>query len=399
MKSTPQPTRDAMRPMRAVSYIVLCAIALSLGATGFASSSRQQEKPPGETPATRENSRRESRTGERSSQSILVEPSEDYRIGPRDVLEIEVEDAPELSGVFEVNSRGTIPMRYLKVISVEGKTGEEVAKLIADGLRGAYLKDPQVSISIKEYNSKSFFIQGSVRVPGVYRMESRGSLFKLINLAGGLAENHGSIAFIVRELKPGTASKAAAEPTAQPIAASTPSAAVEPAGQQVSGAASAAGSASPDSAGVHPRAEGTEDYEMTPVNIAGLQSGHLEQNVMLKPGDLVIVPKADTFFIAGEVVQPGEFPLKPGTTVRQAISLARGFQFKAATSNCKIFRQDLASGQMKEIAIDAGAIMNGKKPDIPLMAADIIQVPSSKAKSIGHSLLQALGVSRGMAIR
>src|SRR6185503_17534774 len=209
MKPTPQRTWDAMRPVRAVSYIALCALSLVLCATGFASPSPQQEKPPGETPTTRENTRRESRLGERSSQSILVEPSEDYRIGPRDVLEIEVEDAPELSGVFEVNSKGTIPMRFLKTVLVEGKTGEEVAKIIADGLRGAYLKDPQVSISIKEYNSKSFFIQGSVRTPGVYRMESRGSLFKLINLAGGLADNHGSIAFIVRELKPGTVSKAA----------------------------------------------------------------------------------------------------------------------------------------------------------------------------------------------
>jgi protein involved in polysaccharide export with SLBB domain len=230
-------------------------------------------------------------------------------------------------------------------------------------------------------------------------MESRGSLFKLINLAGGLSDNHGSIAFIVRELKPGTVSKAATEPAGQPVAAaisaSTPRAAVEPVGQQVSATVPAGA----DSAGGRPRAEGTEDYEMTPVNIAGLQSGHLEQNVMLKPGDLVIVPKGDTFFIAGEVVQPGEYALKPGTSVRQAISLARGFLFKAAKGNCKIFRQDLATGQMKEISVDAGAIMEGKKPDIPLMAADILQVPGSRAKSIGQSLLNALGVSRGMAIR
>jgi hypothetical protein len=43
--------------------------------------------------------------------------------------------------------------------------------------------------------------------------------------------------------------------------------------------------------------------------------------------------------------------------------------------------------------------MDGKKPDIPLMAADILQVPGSRARSIGQSLLNALGVSRGMAIR
>src|SRR6185436_7250840 len=109
MQATPKPILDPVRPMRAVSYIALCAVSLILCATSFASPRPQQEKPPGETPTTRENTRRESRLGERNSQSILVEPSQDYRIGPRDVLEIEVEDAPELSGVFEVNSKGTIP--------------------------------------------------------------------------------------------------------------------------------------------------------------------------------------------------------------------------------------------------------------------------------------------------
>jgi hypothetical protein len=133
------------------SRLSLCAAALALCATSVVSSNSQQDQPP-----VRDGGRKEAaaRIGERSSQSILVEPSEDYRIGPRDVLEIEVEDAPELSGVFEVNSKGTIPMRFLRVISVQGKTGEELAKFIADELlRGKYLKEPRVSISIKQYST------------------------------------------------------------------------------------------------------------------------------------------------------------------------------------------------------------------------------------------------------
>src|ERR1044071_8183097 len=123
MRFTPQPKCVASRRLSATSWIVTCVLLLAPCATGLASSSPQQEKPT-ESPATRDDSRRESRLGQRNSQGILVEPSEDYRIGPRDVLNIEVEDAPELSGVFEVNSKGTIPMRYLKSILVEGKTGE-----------------------------------------------------------------------------------------------------------------------------------------------------------------------------------------------------------------------------------------------------------------------------------
>jgi polysaccharide export outer membrane protein len=339
--------------------------------TGAVSShDMQDQQPPRDArkePATR--------MGERSSQSILVEPSEDYRIGPRDVLEIEIEDAPELSGVFEVNSKGTIPMRYLRVIAVQGKTSEELARFIADGLRGKYLKDPRVSISIKQYNSRTFFIQGSVRSPGVYQIESRASLFKLINLAGGLQDDHGSTAFIVREVKRPAFTQAAA--------AAQPSETGDPAAEK-------------------PADQATEEYEMTPANIAGLQNGHFEQNVLLRPGDLVIIPKTDLFFVSGEVVQPGEYPLKPNTTVGQAITLARGCTFCAAKSKTIIFREDEKSGERTQINVDVAAIMAGKKPDVPLKKNDVIQVPNSSLKSIGGRLLNAFGmnsVMRGVPVR
>jgi polysaccharide export outer membrane protein len=347
---------------------------LFLFVTGAVSSNSQQDQPP-----ARETVRKEppSRMGERNSQSILVEPSEDYRIGPRDVLEIEVEDAPELSGVFEVNSKGTIPMRYLRVISVQGKTSEEVAKFIADGLRDKYLKDPRVSITIKQYNSRTFFIQGSVRSPGVYQIESRASLFKLINLAGGLQDDHGSTAFIVREVKRDASTPATSAPPPQ-------------------------SSQLADSPAQQPSDQSLEQYEMTPANIAGLQNGHFEQNVMLRPGDLVIIPKTDLFFVSGEVVQPGEYPLKPNTTVGQAITLARGFTFNASKGKTIIFREDEKSGERVQITVDMSAIMAGKTPDVPLRKNDVIQVPNSSFRSIGGRLLNAFGmnsVMRGVPVR
>ena len=377
----PQSPRSPLRAPRSESAIrnpqsaILFLVALALCATGVVSSNTRQDQPP---PRSKSGQKEPApRMGERNSQSILVEPSEDYRIGPRDVLEIEVEDAPELSGVFEVNSKGTIPMRYLRVISVQGKTSEEVARFIADGLRGKYLKDPRVSIAIKQYNSRTFFIQGSVRLPGVYQIESRASLFKLINLAGGLQDDHGSTAFIVREVRKEATAQTAAAPAPQP------------------------GSTSTDAVPQQP-AEATEQYEMTPANIAGLQNGHFEQNVILKPGDLVIIPKTDLFFVSGEVVQPGEFPLKPNTTVGQAITLARGFTFNAAKGKTIIFREDEKSGERLLINVDMAAIMAGKKPDIPLRANDVIQVPNSSFRSIGGRLLNAFGmnsVMRGVPVR
>src|SRR5258705_7779078 len=97
-------------------------------------------------------------------------------------------------------------MPYLRRVVAKDKTPEELSRLIGDGLRGRCLKDPQVLIGVKQYYSRTFFIQGAVKKPGVYQMEGHPSLLKLINVAGGLAENYGSTAFIIREVKKGETS-------------------------------------------------------------------------------------------------------------------------------------------------------------------------------------------------
>ncbi len=333
--------------------LMSAVLMLSITAAAFAQESRSQ---------TDSKSDGGARTGERAS-GILVEPSEDYRIGPRDVIEIKIKDAPELSDTFEVTAAGNITMEYLNRIAVAGKTTDELARYIVDRLRGDYLRDPRVSVTIRQYNSRSFFIMGSVNKPGVYQIESRASLVTLLILAGGLDDNHGSTAYIFRRLKP---------------------AATQTDGQSGEEAAK------------------TAEYEMFPANINGFFKGQIEGNVILEPGDVVNVPQTDVFFVAGEVTAPGEFPLKPGTTLRQAISLARGFRFNAAKDRVIIFREDPRTGKREEVKVDVGAIMEAKKPDIALLPNDVIQVPNSKLKSLGGVVMNALGFSsimRGTPVR
>ncbi|HLF85018.1 MAG TPA: SLBB domain-containing protein, partial [Blastocatellia bacterium] len=120
--------------------------------------------------------------------------------------------------------------------------------------------------------------------------------------------------------------------------------------------------------------------------------GHFDQDMFLEPGDIVNVPPTDVFFVAGEVNQPGSFPLKEGTTLRQAISLAQGTNYKAALDRGVVFREG-AAGKREEVHVDIGAIMAGKKEDVPIMANDIIIVPNSRTKTIGGALLRAFGLS------
>jgi polysaccharide export outer membrane protein len=302
-----------------------------------------------------------------NSPGVLVATDEDYRISPGDVIEIQVEDAPELSRVFQVNAAGSFQMPYLGRVTAQQKTTEEMAKLISDGLRGHYLKDPQVTVIVRQFNSQTFFVQGAVRSPGLYQITGKPSLLKLISLSGGLAENHGSSVFILREAKPNGSG-------------------------ETKGQASTAAAALPAQASEDETEEGGK-YELIKVSLSGLYKGQLDQNIKVEPGDIVNIPPADVFFVAGEVRAPGSFQLKDGTTLRQAISLAQGTTFKAMANKGIIFREDPETSKRKEIPVDIGAVMAGKKEDVEILANDVIIVPNSRAKSVGAALLTAFGVN------
>lgn len=302
---------------------------------------------------------------------ILVAADQDYRIGPRDVIEIKVDDAPELSLTAEVNADGTIVMHYLKRITVAGKTTDELSKEIADGLRGRYLKDPNVMVSVKQSNSHAFYVLGAVKKPGVYQIEGKPPLLRVITIAGGLADNHGTTAFIFHEVKKNAGSSAT------------------PASAAATGNPSSPRPADTASAG------GNEtEYTVRSVNINGMFKG-LGLNgsdAFVEPGDTINISQVDIFFVAGEVNAPGQFPLSDGTTLRQAMALAQGTTFNAATSEGIIFRTDPATGKRDEIKVDIGAIMKNRKPDIPLLASDVVLVPNSKTKTIGNAILKAMGM-------
>ncbi len=330
-----------------------------------------------------------------SSQSnVLAAPDEDYRIMPGDVIEVIVEDAPEISvGSKRVTANGTFLMPYLNRIKVQGKTTEELEKIVADGLRGRYLKNPQVRVAVKQFNSRSFFIQGAVRTPGVYQMEGRPTLLKLITISGGLQENHGSTAFIIREVK----DKVAAAAALVDEAGNESKADAEAAKAEVENALSRPRqiAASVEKAKAAPSSADAIDggkYEMIQANISGLLRGNFAQNIVVEPGDIVHIPQRDVFFVAGEVHAPGQFLLKDGTTLRQAISLAQGTTIKAAQKEGRIFRED-ADGKRQEIKVDIGAVMDGKKEDILITANDIIVIPNSRMKTVGTTLLSAFGAS------
>jgi polysaccharide biosynthesis/export protein len=310
--------------------------------------------------------------------SALADVREDYLINPGDVIDIQVDRAPELSGMRRVSASGTIRMVYLGSIKAQGVTADELASFIANSLSDRYLKNPRVTVTVKQLNSHTFFIQGAVNRPGAYQIEGRPSLLTLITLAGGLTENHSSTAFIIRE---------ANRPEMDVPDKGDPKGSLDSQPESV-----AAGSPS-QPVGRNQEAEEREKYELVKVNINGLFRGEFDKNMHLDPRSVVNIPQAEVFFVGGEVTAPGSFIFKEGATLRQAITLAQGMKSRAASDRAIIFREDPVTRKKQEIRIDAGKIMNGKQEDVAITANDIVIIPNSRAKSVSAALLSVLSLN------
>lgn len=349
---------------------VILLIILGAVSTGSA----QDKKSPQYQPPKEANSEQ----GQATS-SLIVSPNEDYLIGPSDVISIKIEDAPELSGIFRINAKGTLMLPEIGQLTAIKKTTDEIAQIIAGKLRGSYLMNPIVSVTVQQSNSRAFFIQGAVRRPGIYQIEGRTSLLQLISIAGGLAENYGSTAFVMREQKSKQSGESIVLDSPQNVKDGNVAPVVKVSQENPSLSDEEVTGELVDESG----------YVLVKANINNLLRGNLGQNVIVQPGDIVHIPPGDIFFVAGEVKSPGSFPLKDGTTVRQAISLAQGTNFEGNLDKSIIFRED-QSGKRQEIKIDVAAIMAGKKEDIDILPNDIIIVPNSKKKAVTKGIIKAV---------
>ena len=109
----------------------------------------------------------------------------DYRIGPEDLLDVQVFGVDQLSRTVRVNSRGLVSLPLIGIVNVGGMTAQETETAIAGLLAANYLQDPQVSVFIKEYTSQRVTIEGAVQKPGIYPLRGETTLLRSLALAGG----------------------------------------------------------------------------------------------------------------------------------------------------------------------------------------------------------------------
>ena len=91
---------------------------------------------------------------------------EAYRLGPGDVIALEVFDEPNLSVLRELDGRGTTHLPLVSEVNLNGLTATQAATLIEDKYENGYLRDPKVTVNIQKY--RPFFILFEIRKPGKY---------------------------------------------------------------------------------------------------------------------------------------------------------------------------------------------------------------------------------------
>ena len=110
-------------------------------------------------------------------------------LGPGDLFEVRVFQEPELSGIFQVGPQGDIIFPLCKRVVVGGLTANGAAEKLRACLTEGFMRNPQVSVLIKEYNSKKIFVFGEVQKPGTFPFQDGMSIVQAVTLAGGFNRN------------------------------------------------------------------------------------------------------------------------------------------------------------------------------------------------------------------
>lgn len=122
--------------------------------------------------------------------NLLFAIGKEYRVGPNDLLDIEVLnlDKENAKRSVRVNAAGYITMPLIGQVAVAGLTQHQVEAHIA-GLYGEkYLQNPQVSVFIKEFTTERITVDGAVVKPGIYPLVGQMTLLRALALAGGFGQ-------------------------------------------------------------------------------------------------------------------------------------------------------------------------------------------------------------------
>lgn len=120
--------------------------------------------------------------------SDLVSPTGAALLGPLDSISIDVFGIPELSREMQIDGSGRLAVPLVGTVVASGKTAQELADEIEQGLRASYVRDPQVAVNVLRSVSQVVTVDGQVVEPGLYPVTTQMTLLRAISSAKGLTE-------------------------------------------------------------------------------------------------------------------------------------------------------------------------------------------------------------------
>lgn len=253
------------------------------------------------------------------------ESARSYRIGPRDRIQIRVEELPGLDSEQEVADDGTINLGVVGSIDAQGATESELEARIRSRLLSEGLRKATVTVVVSEYRSRPVSIIGAVGSPGNHFVPGRTTLLEALLAAGGLDAEHGPKIQVRRRADNGL----------------------------------------------------SDQVEIAVRSL--IELGDPQVNIPIFAGDLINVPPAREIVIhfLGEVRNVGSqtFTSNKKVTLLTAIARAGGLT-ETASSKISI-KRETGSGEREEIVVDFRRLLSGRDPDIELQDGDLIVVKES----------------------
>ncbi|MDX1983293.1 MAG: polysaccharide biosynthesis/export family protein [Bryobacteraceae bacterium] len=268
-----------------------------------------------------------------------------YVLGANDQILIRVPQVEEMhEKVYRIDADGNVYLPTLQNVKLAGLTVEQAEAELVKMLRKFY-QSPAVSISVAQYKADPIFLLGAFRAPGIYPLIGRRTLVETLSSLGGLQPNASRRIKITRRLEHGKI----------------------------------------------PLRNATEDRDRN-ISVAELNLSRLmetvnpEEDIVLKPFDILRVGIEEMVYVSGEVGKGGAFPLtdRDSISVMQILALIGGLGPNADPANARILRPVLDSARRAEIPVNLKAVMQGTANDMPLLPNDVLVIP--KSSGLRHAM-------------
>lgn len=157
---------------------ILIAVALILGGQP-----QETQKPPASADAVQKDSVK----AQSATESPVSEADADYKIGPQDVLRIDVWKEAEISRTVPVRPDGKISLPLLNDVQASGLTTMQLASAIGEGLK-KFINNPQVTVTVSEINSRRVYVTGEVTRPGSMPLLPNMTVLQALSTSGGFTQ-------------------------------------------------------------------------------------------------------------------------------------------------------------------------------------------------------------------